>query len=608
MSLNDLSDPDPVQMNPPENQDLDVDALMRQIRTEIAGRASRAPASGQGTSGTNRPGTGARGAFDGERVTLSRLAETAAAIPRKVEYAVNEFLNYHDEDFVRNAYRGMLGREPDAEGARRFLVMLRTGDFAKVEILGRIRFSPEGRAAAVRVTGLLVPFALRTLRRIPVLGHGLGIIQYILRLPNIVRNHERLEAVVFLHQLEMRRGVNAIDAEIEAALQRSQDLIVGSSDAIEGKITAHESATHASLNRVAERLDSMTTRVAVKIDRPEIAALEQRIQSEGDLRRAQLTTQLETLERRIQSETNAKLTHVEAVTKKINAELPALRSLVDALEKWTSEQPTGALLRETIEVAAAAKAHAGRIAEDFSKRPPGILKAGQSAAVRNERDHLFDGFYVSFEDTFRGTREDIKQRVEVYLPYVREAGAGTAKAPVLDIGCGRGEWLELLNENGLAASGVDLNRVAAAHCRERGLVVAEADGLDYLRGLKTASIGAVTAIHVIEHIPFRELMFLFDEVRRVLKPGGVAIFETPNPENLIVGACNFWYDPTHQQPLPPEPMRFILDNRGFTRVEILRLHPSTDMSPSTEVPNELPALIAERFYGPQDYALIGYKS
>jgi O-antigen chain-terminating methyltransferase len=217
-----------------------------------------------------------------------------------------------------------------------------------------------------------------------------------------------------------------------------------------------------------------------------------------------------------------------------------------------------------------------------------------------------DGFYVSFEDAFRGTREDIKRRVEVYLPYVREAGAGVAKAPVLDIGCGRGEWLELLNDNGLTASGVDLNRVAAAHCRERGLVVAEADALDYLRGVETASIGAVTAIHVIEHLPFRQLMCLFDEVLRVLKPGGVAIFETPNPENLVVGACTFWYDPTHQQPLPPEPMRFILDNRGFARIEILRLHPSTDMA-TTDAPNELSAAIAERFYGPRDYALIGYK-
>jgi SAM-dependent methyltransferase/uncharacterized protein YbgA (DUF1722 family) len=620
-------------MNQSENQDLDVDALMRQIRFEITGRMAQVPVSGREPTGTNRPEAIKGSAFNGQRVSLPRLVESAPAIPRRRAYTLRDFLNYHDEDFVRNAYRGVLGREPDAEGARRFLGRLRTGDFAKVEILGRIRFSPEGRAAGVRVSGVLIPFALRTLRRIPVLGHALGIVQYILRLPNIVRNHERLEAVVFLHQREMRRNVNAISAEIETALQRLQVLAAGSRAALEGKIAALERATTTSLGDVTEQLESMAARLEDKVDRQEAAALEQRLRSEGDMRAEQLTQQGQTLEQRIRSELNAQVAHAEAATRSTNAELMALRSLVGALEQRAAGQPPGALLRETIETVRAdavridtkltdvdqyllayrqdlleQERRLGILLEDATKRPPTILETGPSAAVRKERDHQFDGFYVAFEDTFRGPREDIKQRVEVYLPYVREAGAGTIEAPVLDIGCGRGEWLELLNDNGLAASGVDLNRITAAHCRERGLVVAEADALDYLRGVETASIGAVTAIHLIEHVPFRQLMCLFDEVRRVLKPGGVAIFETPNPENLVVGACNFWYDPTHQQPLPPEPMRFILDNRGFTRIEILRLHPSTDMSIPTEAPNELPAVIAERFYGPQDYALVGYKS
>src|SRR5450631_622014 len=181
----------PMPMTPPENQDLDVDALMRQIRKEIAGRTARAPVSGQRASETMGPRTG--GDFDGKPVTLPRLGESAAAIPRKKEYEVGEFLSYYDEDFVRNAYRGLLGREPDAEGARRFLTALRTGDLAKVEVLGRIRFSPEGRAAGVRVSGLRFPFAMRTLRRIPVLGYVLGIIQHLFRLPNIVRRHDQLQ-------------------------------------------------------------------------------------------------------------------------------------------------------------------------------------------------------------------------------------------------------------------------------------------------------------------------------------------------------------------------------------------------------------------------------
>ena len=311
-------------MTQPENQDLDVDALMRQIKTEIAGRTVRAPVSGQRTSRTTGPGPHDRGALDRDRVTLPRLGESAAAIPRKKEYTVAEFLDYHDEDFIRNAYRGVLGREPDPEGARRFLDVLRTGDLAKVEVLGRIRFSPEGRAAGVRVTGLRFPFAMRTLRRIPVLGYLLGTIQHFLRLPNIVRRHERLENVVFLHQLEMRRGVDAIDAEIEAALQRLQDLIAEAVDTIEGKIIAHGVTTSASLDRITERLELMTARLAAKADRPEMEALEQRIRDA----------------------VNAQIAQVQAGARNIDAELMALRSMVGAIKRWRGQSESEAVDRE----------------------------------------------------------------------------------------------------------------------------------------------------------------------------------------------------------------------------------------------------------------------
>jgi hypothetical protein len=311
-------------MTQPENQDLDVDALMRQIRKEIASRTARPRVSGQGRSGTNPSGTGDHGTFDGERVTLSRLAESAAAIPRKREYTVGEFLSYYDEDFVRNAYRGLLGREPDAEGARRFLAALRSGDLAKVEVLGRIRFSPEGRAAGVRVSGLRFPFAMRTLRRIPLLGHVLGIIQHFFRLPNIVRRHERLENVVFLHQLEMRRGVNALDAEIEAALQRLQDLIAGSLDAIEEKIAAHGVTTSASLDGIAERLELMTVRLAAKADRSEI----------------------ETLEQRILDAIHAQIAQIQVTARNADAELVALRSIVEAMKRGRGQLEREAVDRE----------------------------------------------------------------------------------------------------------------------------------------------------------------------------------------------------------------------------------------------------------------------
>ena len=246
--------------------------------------------------------------------------------------------------------------------------------------------------------------------------------------------------------------------------------------------------------------------------------------------------------------------------------------------------------------------------EEARKRLPKPFSQKQLSNMVAEEDHLLDAFYVSFEDQFRGTRADIKQRLADYLPLVKAINAGTAKAPILDMGCGRGEWLELLQENELIAKGVDSNRVMVSQCQELGLEVINNDAIEYLRTLNANSLGAVTGMHIIEHIPFKRLIALFDEVLRVLKPGGVAIFETPNPENLIVGACNFYFDPTHLNPLPPEPMRFVMEARGFGSIEILRLHPYPDEFLLTEGAEQVQKMLNQLMYGPQDYALVAYKS
>jgi 2-polyprenyl-3-methyl-5-hydroxy-6-metoxy-1,4-benzoquinol methylase len=223
--------------------------------------------------------------------------------------------------------------------------------------------------------------------------------------------------------------------------------------------------------------------------------------------------------------------------------------------------------------------------------------------VIQEEDHLLDALYVSFEDQFRGSREDIKNRVKIYLPLIYQAGAGSDDTPVLDIGCGRGELLELFKEEGISARGVDLNRVMVNECKELGLHVEEKEAVSYLRNLPTNSLGAVTGIHVIEHLSFKKLVALFDETLRVLKPGGLAIFETPNPENLIVGSCYFYTDPSHQHPLPPNLLEFLINARGFEKHEIMRLHPH---DPLKEALSAVPE-IRHFFAGPMDYAVIGYK-
>ena len=230
----------------------------------------------------------------------------------------------------------------------------------------------------------------------------------------------------------------------------------------------------------------------------------------------------------------------------------------------------------------------------------------QLKEIQDEKDHLLDSFYVAFEDKFRGTRKEIKERVKVYLPMIAQVNSCISDFSILDIGCGRGEWLELLQESGYSAFGVDINKTMVEQCQERGFEVVGGDAIAYLRTLPDASLGVVTGFHIIEHLSIEVVAQLLDETLRVLKPGGGAIFETPNPQNIIVGSCNFYLDPTHIKPLPSPMIKFMVEERGFDRVEIMNLHPVEELT------NQTNDGYSERFfalhvYGPQDYSVIGYK-
>jgi SAM-dependent methyltransferase len=222
----------------------------------------------------------------------------------------------------------------------------------------------------------------------------------------------------------------------------------------------------------------------------------------------------------------------------------------------------------------------------------------------------FDAYYRRFEDHFRGSPEQIRERLSFYLPILDatgHAGIAHAAARFVDIGSGRGEMIGMLRERGIDAYGVDNSENMVAQCRDRGLTVVHADAIEHLTSLDPASLAGITSIHVIEHLPFRALMTLFQQAFRVLCPGGVAIFETPNPENLIVGACNFYYDPTHMRPLPPEPTRFLLESCGFERVAIERLHSGATLAQVDAAADPVAKLYSAIMLVPQDYALIAYK-
>src|SRR5471032_34200 len=231
--------------------------------------------------------------------------------------------------------------------------------------------------------------------------------------------------------------------------------------------------------------------------------------------------------------------------------------------------------------------------------------AVQTFATKAEEPGMPAELYLEFEASFRGSREMIRERLKANLTYFRD-NAALFSDPVLDLGCGRGEWLQLLKEENIPAIGVDSNTAMIQCCTDGGLEAYVGDALQYLAALPAHSLGGLTAFHIIEHLPLDVFIKLIDEARRVVRPGGVVLFETPNPENLIVGACNFYIDPTHRNPLPPALVAFLLKARGFERVEIDRRHPGDPALLLKGDDEAITGPLNRLLFGEQDYAAIGY--
>lgn len=223
--------------------------------------------------------------------------------------------------------------------------------------------------------------------------------------------------------------------------------------------------------------------------------------------------------------------------------------------------------------------------------------------------------YVAFEEHFRGNRQSVREKLSIYLPLVR-ALTIDEEHPALDIGCGQGEWLRMLGENRIPAAGVDSDGGSVARCREMGLDVEEGDLFGYLSRQHEERYALVTAFHLVEHLLPEQQQELFRIIFDMLAPGGMVIFETPNPENTTVGSCNFYIDPTHTRPLPPPLLEYYASLAGFTGVRILRVNRSTtgvylpplsDEIPGAEHYNRLTALLLSRVFPAPDYALVAFR-
>lgn len=214
---------------------------------------------------------------------------------------------------------------------------------------------------------------------------------------------------------------------------------------------------------------------------------------------------------------------------------------------------------------------------------PGEVGAALRELATTTTDPTHDELYQDFEDAFRGSVDEVTEVLREYVPFVSHLAGG--QHAVLDVGCGRGEWLTLCRDAAIPAYGVDTNTRAVSRGAERGLDVRLGDALEHLREVPDGSLGAITSFHVVEHLPFDVVLELTDSALRALAPGGVLIYETPNCRNLQVGATSFWLDPTHLRPVHPTTLGFLLEHRGFVDVEVIGLHPREDESADFRSPD-----------------------
>lgn len=254
-----------------------------------------------------------------------------------------------------------------------------------------------------------------------------------------------------------------------------------------------------------------------------------------------------------------------------------------------------------------ARAESFAVASPPESPPP----AARGEIVGSAPDVAFD--YFAFEARFRGSESTIRERQKAYVEILANSRL------VVDLGCGRGELLQLLTEHGIDAYGVDLEPDFVDLVRSKGIRAVQQDIQAHLNGLTVGEVDGIVISHVVEHLTSSQIYALVQRAADVLSKGGTLVVETPNPESLLAGSINFHRDPTHRRPVHPDTLAFLCESAGFEDVEIKRLA----MVPASALLPEPPSAADEALvayvntvvqqlnsvlYGYQDYAVIARRA
>ena len=239
----------------------------------------------------------------------------------------------------------------------------------------------------------------------------------------------------------------------------------------------------------------------------------------------------------------------------------------------------------------------------------GDLRRRVEALEASDQARRFIPTYTAeaFEAAFRGSDEELKTRYRDLAELV------AGHAPVLDIGCGRGEFLELLGSLGAEARGIEIDPVLASHGRDSGLDITTGDGLAHLAALPDGALGAVVLLQVVEHLTPQQLVDLVVIARDKVRPGGMLLMETVNPQSLYTFAHAFYLDPTHTNPVHPAYLDFLARQSGWTNVRIDWRSPPDEAESLAADPDAGPVAAANitrinrLLFAPQDYAVVAFR-
>lgn len=409
----------------------------------------------------------------------------------------------------------------------------------------------------------------------------------------------------------------ALQEDLSARMESQADEIRRLEDLHESELSAMryelEAGYKAEISRIegtySEEIKAMSSQAALREE--EIKRLE-----------ALCDEAISTLKRELSELTATSTEALDAVRRRLEEQVETLQNVRAGVERLTQTEGS---IQGRLDAQERKIVYLDRQSDSFSA---GVAKtimehmrrddapAGQQAAPQEEPTKS-DGNtyrivdYFKFQNDFRGSRSTIMERQEMYLPYFQNAAAD-----VLDIGCGRGEFLRLMKDHGIPAFGVDLYPEYVIEGEMNGLDIRQGDGIAFLRDTKE-QYGGIFACQVIEHISFEQLQELCAAAYKKLVKGSYLILETPNPTCLSIFTSTFYVDPTHNKPVHPLLLEYVLREVGFTEIKILfsdssRTGYSLPHIESKEISNldEVNAAItrvSDLLYGCLDYAVIAKK-